>query len=189
MSECGVHRINSRSLNVPGSDSSALQSRKWGLPEFIGMNDHFTPVGNPAPPRPRRPEFLTTLMTSAREPPSALRSARYPPRSSQPLSVRAPGSPKYFDRTRVSLGCLYGYAMLGYALNSKFTITSRQRSQNLRNVFGLDVLIVLFIDLDDSREAACAEALDLHDGPETIVGDHSGLGAGVFQECLQHGIS
>gem|GEM_PF-4791985 len=27
------------------------------------MNDHFTPVGNPAPPRPRRPEAFTSSTT------------------------------------------------------------------------------------------------------------------------------
>ena len=44
------------SLHVPGSDSSALITKKDGRPSlFLGMKDHFKPEGNPAPPLPRRP--------------------------------------------------------------------------------------------------------------------------------------
>jgi hypothetical protein len=41
------------------------------LPSPIFMNDHFTPVGNPAPPRPRSPESLTIVTIS----PGCMRSA------------------------------------------------------------------------------------------------------------------
>ena len=44
-----------------------------------GTNDHFTPVGNPAPPRPRRPEAFTTSITSAGVMASAVRRPSYPP--------------------------------------------------------------------------------------------------------------
>ena len=40
----------SRSLHVPGSLSSALMTKYAGLPsDTFGMNDHFMPVGKPAP--------------------------------------------------------------------------------------------------------------------------------------------
>ena len=53
-------------LHVPGSDSSALTTRKDGRPSvFFGMNDHFKPEGNPAPPRPLRPEsFISCTIQS-----------------------------------------------------------------------------------------------------------------------------
>ena len=46
-----------------------------------GMNDHFRPVGKPAPPRPRRPEAFTASMTCSRGGFSAriFFQASYPP--------------------------------------------------------------------------------------------------------------
>ena len=78
-SVCGLAIISGMSLQVPGSDSSALTTRYFGLGLSCGMKDHFMPVGKPAPPRPRRPESLTAEMMSSGAMPSAFFSAAYPP--------------------------------------------------------------------------------------------------------------
>ena len=63
MSRCGFFCISSRSLNVPGSDSSALQTRYFSICPF-GMKDIFLPIAKPAPPRPRTPEASISSSTS-----------------------------------------------------------------------------------------------------------------------------
>ena len=54
-----------RSLKVPGSLSSLLQTRYFGFGESLGMNPHFNPQGNPAPPRPRSQDLLTSSISWA----------------------------------------------------------------------------------------------------------------------------
>src|SRR5438309_9237655 len=36
-----------------------------GFADSLGTNDHFIPVGKPAPPRPRRLEIFTSLMMAS----------------------------------------------------------------------------------------------------------------------------
>jgi len=55
----------SRSLNVPGSPSSELQTRYFCPGNWRGMKLHFRPVGKPAPPRPRSADFLTSAITTS----------------------------------------------------------------------------------------------------------------------------
>ena len=52
----GIFSRKYRSLNVPGSPSSALTANKRGLGSFR-TKAHFWADGNPAPPIPFNPEF------------------------------------------------------------------------------------------------------------------------------------
>src|SRR5215831_16482014 len=70
-----------------------------GLPVFWGMNDHFVPVGNPAPPRPRSPLAFTTSMTAAGSMSRALRSPWYPPVARYRSIPAASASPHRAVRT------------------------------------------------------------------------------------------
>ena len=63
-SMCGFFCISSRSLKVPGSDSSALHTRYLSIEPF-GRNDTFLPIAKPAPPRPRSPEASRFASTSS----------------------------------------------------------------------------------------------------------------------------
>ena len=56
----GFFCISSRSLKVPGSDSSALQHRYFSISPR-GRNEPFLPIEKPAPPRPRRPESSSVV--------------------------------------------------------------------------------------------------------------------------------
>jgi hypothetical protein len=73
ISPCGFLVISSRSLKVPGSDSSALQTRYLSI-VVLGRNDAFLPIEKPAPPRPRSPEISSSCTSSSRVMSSALRA-------------------------------------------------------------------------------------------------------------------
>ena len=64
---CGSPSRMERSMNAPGSPSSALQQTylSSGSALLTAQNFHFWPVGKPAPPRPRRPAFLMISITSS----------------------------------------------------------------------------------------------------------------------------
>ena len=66
ISRCGTRSMISRSLNVPGSDSSALTTRYVGLRVLAGMKLALRPVGKNAPPRPRRFEASSSSIDRLR---------------------------------------------------------------------------------------------------------------------------
>ncbi len=60
-----------RSLNVPGSPSSALQMTYFWSAFSAAQKPHFMPVGKPAPPRPMSPLSRMVSTRSARDVASA----------------------------------------------------------------------------------------------------------------------
>src|SRR5206468_6400568 len=138
------------------------------------MNDHFTPVGNPAPPRPRRPDSFTTATISAGDIPSAFWSATYPPRLRQPSRPIASWSPKYLERTTDSRAC-------GGCGNPMSAQRGEERGHRLRR-HRLDELLV---DHHRRGEAARAETFDLDHGVLPVGGGHAELFAA---RVLQQGV-
>ena len=72
ISRCGIFCMSSRSLKVPGSDSSALQTKYLSMAP-LGMKEAFMPIEKPAPPRPRSPEALSSSTSASGGIVSALR--------------------------------------------------------------------------------------------------------------------
>ena len=65
-----------RSENVPESPSSALQTTYLGVAGASAAVFHLIPVGKPAPPRPRRPDCVTSAITAS----GPMSIARFRPR-------------------------------------------------------------------------------------------------------------
>jgi hypothetical protein len=63
---CGSDSSTARSMNAPGSPSSALQMTYFWSDGILATVDHFRPAGYPPPPRPRKPLISISRNTSAR---------------------------------------------------------------------------------------------------------------------------
>src|SRR5947199_6933877 len=152
---CGTRSMISRSLNVPGSDSSAFTVRYVGLPLSAGMKLAFFPVAKNAPPRPRRLAAFSSSITHPGSCARAFASASKPPISRYSASlVRSCSSAP----SRTTSG-LSGTAQL---LHDRW------------NVLGLYGLAVIVVDRDDRRPAAAAEALDGTQGELAVLGRLAG---------------
>src|SRR5271156_5251971 len=109
------------------------------------MKLHLTPVGNAAPPRPRRFEFLTSLIMSSVDMSNALRSALYPPlarytssflrsgMSSQRVSIRSTCIPVFRCWLRSSGWMLFAERHQFLLLPLDFAL---QRHQRVEHAFG-----------------------------------------------------
>jgi len=116
-------------MNAPGSPSSALQSTYFTSPLALRVNSHFMPVENPAPPRPRRPDFFTSSTTcsgviSVR----TFARARYPSRAMYSSILRGSMRPQ-LRRTiftcRRKNGISFRPATSGAALSAARSFTTR----------------------------------------------------------------
>src|SRR5262249_41895222 len=138
-SRCGTSAITWRSLNAPGSDSSALTTRYFGFELARSISDAFRPIGKPAPPRPRSVAACSSAIRASGVIARALGSSSSPPIETYSSSfVRSCSS---VPARSIALGPTDGLHDRGH-------------------IRRLDVLPVTVVDADDGGVAAAAEALD-----------------------------
>ena len=190
ISWCGFLCISSRSLNVPGSDSSALQQRYFSMSPR-GRNAAFLPIENPAPPRPRSPD--SSSWRSGPRAPSSGRPSRAPSsrRGACRLHGASPGSSMFSNRKpglrhRVRLPRSRAASSLSGGVLAGFSC-----STIVRRVAGLERAVVELVDRGHRRDVAGAEALEALD-EELAVGRAGAavlglvvVGAGRLAERVQ----
>src|SRR5262245_58228258 len=133
----------SRSLNEPGSDSSALATTYVGFPAASGGWTRLSlrPIGNPAPPRPRSFALEISSMTDSRDMPRAFSSVAYPPTA------------------RYSESCVRSRSSAPSSTSCWRSAIAELRHDS-RHVLGPGRLAIPVVDDDDRRVAAAARALD-----------------------------
>src|SRR5581483_8589112 len=142
---CGTRSMISRSLNVPGSDSSALTVMYTGFAILsgVGMKLALRPVGKNAPPRPRRFDSIRSEMTSCGGIARAFASCAYPPTAWYDVMSRSGCSTA---PPRASAGS--ALAAIAQLLHDRWNVVRRDR------------LLVPVVDRDRGRRRARAETLD-----------------------------
>src|SRR4051794_35858292 len=140
------------SLHVPGSLSSPLINTYLGFADCLGTNDHFSPVGNPAPPRPRRLEAFISLTIHSGPWAIHFFSASYPP-SSMYLSIFVAPMPKRFVTIFTSSGCDTSLGIVFLVLNLLSILI-----QDRRHIVRLQLIVKRVIHLDGRCPAARPDA-------------------------------
>src|SRR5215831_6245092 len=136
---CGTSAITWRSLNAPGSDSSALTTRYFGFGLARSISDAFRPIGKPAPPRPRSVAACSSAIRSSGVIARAFGTCVYPPIETYSSSfVRSCSS---VPARSIDLAATDGLHDRGHIVR-------------------LHVLPVAVVDADHGRVAAAAEALE-----------------------------
>src|SRR3954447_16377907 len=157
---CGLRPMISRSLNAPGSDSSALTTTYFrGF--FWSISDALRPIGKPAPPRPRSVASVIALTTSGALISRARASDRYPPTA------------RYSSRRVRSRSSTWARISSPAATHT---------SDDPRDLLRCDELVVALVDGDDGRTAAPAEALDRPERDLAVVRRLSGPHAELLRE-------
>src|SRR3954447_11340620 len=149
ISRCGTRAITSRSLNAPGSDSSAFTTRYFGLGLSRAISEALRPIGKPASPRPRSVAACSSSISSSELSSSVLTDCSWPPIARYSSS---------FVRSCMS------------APASSTSLIATDVLHDRRHVLGLDELPVAVVDRDHRRVAAAAEALDRPEGDLAVLG-------------------
>src|SRR5947208_3161562 len=144
------------------------------------MNDHLSPAGNPAPPRPRNPDSLTSLTIQSRPLRITSRVPSQSPRRRAPASRQSP-SPYRLVKTRSRSASIVGTSaggrsarrldQRGLALDRRRTVAAEHRARRRRRAglesiqqrlgrWAVEVFVEIVIDLQDRGVDAGAEALD-----------------------------
>src|SRR5438067_2100627 len=143
ISRCGTRNMISRSLKVPGSDSSALTVRYVGLPVPLARKLALRPIGNPAPPRPRTPAARNSSIRACGAISRARASNSYPPIARYAASLVR--SRSFEPASTISRTPSAAIAQLLH---------------DARHVLGPHGLAVAVVDRHDRAPAATAGALD-----------------------------
>src|SRR3954454_6747412 len=161
---CGTRAITSRSLKAPGSDSSALTTRYFGLGLLRSISDALRPIGKPAPPRPRRFACESSAIRSSDVIARALATLRYPPIAWYSANCVRSRSSAPASRTLCS--------------------SATHVLHDLGHRLGPNVLPVAVVDRDDCGVATAAETLDGAQRDLAVGGGLAGADAELRLEGL-----
>src|SRR5215475_5278243 len=149
------------------------------------MNDHLRPVGKPAPPRPRRSDFLISSMMASRPRASSPLVSSHRPRARAP-SRRQSCVPKRLRKIRSwsrsmlfaalrrlvqGLRAAHRRAALATDLRAdRRALATGQRIEHRLEPRRIEILEEIVVDLDDRGIDAGAQALDLDQREQAVGG-------------------